>query len=153
MQMVFFILILKYNYEFRSSRILKIKDILCEKEPMPQNNEVYSSSYVKHHLTTLMKWNKVKLFCIPPLLVPQLQPPMPKLAPNCVPLAVYHTPLEMNRPGAVQCMYQIQLVQCLSENDRAQQHVQDCHDRVFLLEKGIYHYNFRQTVGYSKCSM
>ena len=30
--------------------ILEIKDILCEKEPMPQNNEVYGSSYVEHHL-------------------------------------------------------------------------------------------------------
>ena len=33
-----------------SSRILEIKDILCKKEPMTQNNEVYSSSYVEHHL-------------------------------------------------------------------------------------------------------
>ena len=33
-----------------SSRILEIKDILCEKEPMPRNNEVYGSFYVEHHL-------------------------------------------------------------------------------------------------------
>ena len=33
-----------------SSHILEIKDILCEKKPTPQNNEGYSTSYVKHHL-------------------------------------------------------------------------------------------------------
>ena len=36
---------------FPYSWILEMKDILCEKKPMPQNNEVYSSSYVEHHLT------------------------------------------------------------------------------------------------------
>ena len=39
-----------YLGTIRSFRILKIKDILCEKEPIPQNNEVYGSSYVEHHL-------------------------------------------------------------------------------------------------------
>ena len=43
-------------WTIRSSRILEIKDILCEKEPMPQNNEVYGSSYVEHHLTVLCQF-------------------------------------------------------------------------------------------------
>ena len=33
--------------------MLEIKDILCEKEPMPQNNQVYGSSYMEHHLKSL----------------------------------------------------------------------------------------------------
>ena len=32
------------------SSILKINNILCGKEPLPQNNEVYYRSYVKHYL-------------------------------------------------------------------------------------------------------
>ena len=36
-----------------SSCILEIKYILCEKQPMPLNNEVCGSSYVEHHLRTL----------------------------------------------------------------------------------------------------
>ena len=46
-----FIFILKYNYEPSALPVfLKSKIVLCEKEPMPQNNEVYCSSYVEHHL-------------------------------------------------------------------------------------------------------
>ena len=33
-----------------SSCIIEIKDILCEKELVPQNNEVYGSSNVEHHV-------------------------------------------------------------------------------------------------------
>ena len=36
-------------WSISSSRILEIKDILFEKEPMPQNNGVYCSCYVEHH--------------------------------------------------------------------------------------------------------
>ena len=53
---IFFIFILKYNHG-PSAHPLSLKSkIFCEKEPMPQNNEVYGSSYVEHHLKLVIKF-------------------------------------------------------------------------------------------------
>ena len=38
--------------------ILEIKDILCGIEPMPQNNEVYYSSYAEHYLNKKFRYKR-----------------------------------------------------------------------------------------------